>query len=216
MRQLGLHHRIITALAFAFALAPIVPVHPQSRSIYGAGVDEDAALVRLVDAGASTALSLRVGGIVLSTSKAGDSTPYRPVAPDIYMLSYAGKRLEFLPETGLWYTIVATSRSLLVLTDEKHLDASRAQLYFYNLAQANLELRTADGSVRVLGPLSAGSSAQVAVNPITASLAAYCDGKKAGADIELRLDRGSSYSVFSHDSPSGIRSFLVKAVASAE
>lgn len=218
MRQPGQHHRVLvaTALAFAFASASIVPVHSQARSIYGAGIDGEAALVRLVDAGASAALSVRIGGIVLSTTKTGDSTSYRPVAPDIYMITYAGKRLEFLPETGSWYTIVATSHSLLVFTDEKHLDPARAQLYFYNITQAALELRTADGSARVLGPLPPGSSAQVAVNPIAVSLAAYGEGKKAGSDIELRLDRGSSYSVFTHDSPSGTGSFLVKAVASAE
>jgi alginate O-acetyltransferase complex protein AlgF len=203
-------------MALLLAIAALSPAHPQSRSIYGGGVDEDAALVRLVDAGAASPVSVRIGGITLSVAGAGDSTPYRPVAPDIYMLTYAGRRFEFLPETGGWYTIVAASRSLLVLSDEKHLDAARAQLYFYNLAQAPLELRTADGSTRVLGPLAAGSSAQASVNPITVKLAAYGDMKKAGADIDFRLERGSSYSVFTHDSPAGIRTFAVKAAASTE
>jgi hypothetical protein len=79
-----------------------------------------------------------------------------------------------------------------------------------------MELKTADGSTKVLGPLAAGSSAQAAVNPVTVKLAAYGDGKKAGADIGFRLERGSSYSVFTHDSPAGIRTFSVKAAASTE
>lgn len=198
------------ALAAALCIA-VAPASAQSRSIYGSGVDADAALVRLVDAGASGEVELWLGAVTLAVTKPGEATPYRPVVADIFMLSYLGERYEFMPEPGALYTVAATAGGLVVLEDERHDDPARAQLYFYNLGAAPAELRTADGSVIVIGPCAPGGSAQAAVNPVQASLAAYSGGARAGAPVALRLERGASHSVFAYPGASGPAAFAVKA-----
>jgi len=198
------------ALAAALVLAA-APAMAQSRSIYGGGVDADAALVRLVDAGAPGEVELWLGAETLKAGALGEATPYRAVVADVYMLGYLGKRYEFMPEPGSLYTVAATAGGLVVLEDERHDDPARAQLYFYNLGAAPAELRTADGSVLVAGPCAPGGSAQVAVNPVQVGLAAYSGGAKAGEPLRLRLERGASYSVFVYPGSSGPAAFSVKA-----
>jgi len=205
------------SLAITFAMSVTTQLWSQSRSIYGSGVDEAAVLVRLVDAGAPANTRMRIGPLTMTATGPGSVTPYRPTVADIYTLSYGGKRYEFMPESGGYYSIVATAKTLFVFTDAKHLDPARCQLYFYNAsATGDLELKTADGSTKVLGPCAPGSSAQVAVNPVLVSLATFSGIKKLGPDLAPRLERGVSFSVFAYDSSSGTEAFLVKAVVSAE
>jgi len=204
-------------LATVFALASTLPLWAQSRSIYGSGVDEAAVLVRLVNTGAPVETKLRIGALTLNATAPGSSTPYRPTVADIYTLSFGGKRYEFMPESGGYYSIVITAKSLLLFTDQKHLDPARAQLYFYNVtATKGLELKTADGATKALGPCDSGVSAQIAVNPVQVQFAVYSGSKKLGADIAPKLERGASFSVFAFDDPAGVQAFLIKATVSAE
>lgn len=210
----------VTALgtAIALALALTAPTCPsaQSRSVYGAGLDEGAAMVRLVNAGAPGPARLSVGAVELSAKKPGDASPYRPAVPDIYMLGEGKAAVEFLPEPGGWYTIAAGPLGLAVFQDERHRDPAKAQLYLYNLTKAPVELKTADGKAKALGPVQPGSSGQVAVNAVKIALAAFSPGGKLGTDLALTLERGASYSVFAGEGPGGPVSFAVKASAASE
>ncbi|PKL26089.1 MAG: hypothetical protein CVV47_02870 [Spirochaetae bacterium HGW-Spirochaetae-3] len=201
----------LLALAIVVAASAATPASAQSRSIYGGGVDEEAVLVRLVDAGAAEAVTLRLGAVSLSTSAPGDATPYRQIAADIYMLTYLGERYEFLPEPGSFYTIAALDDRLEILSDVKHVDPARAQLYFYNLSPAAAELKTGDGSVSVAGPCPSDSSAQAPVNPVRITLAVFAGGTRLGEPVSLRLERGASYSIFAYGKPGNIDSFSIKA-----
>ncbi|TFG81276.1 MAG: hypothetical protein E4H20_10145 [Spirochaetales bacterium] len=113
--------------------------------------------------------------------------------------------------------MVALATTLVILRDERHVDPARAQLYFYNMASgAETELKTANGKTGVLDRIAFGTSTQVAVNAVTVTLAAYRSGVKLGGDLELRMTRGSSYSFFLADGPSGPRTFAVTASVEKE
>jgi len=199
-------------IALATGLLALAAVaSAQSRSIYGGGVDEAAAMVRLVDVGAVGPVVLRLGAVELEADAPGDSTPYRQAVADIYVLTYRGRRYEFMPEPGTYHTVAASADRLTVLEDVKHVDPARSQVYFYNFGRGEAALMTADGSSPVAGPCPAGSSAQAAVNPVRVTLSAFADGARRGGAIELRLERGSSYSVFAYDGGSGPAAFAVKA-----
>ncbi|MBU0928091.1 MAG: alginate O-acetyltransferase AlgF [Spirochaetes bacterium] len=208
--------KVAIALAIGICTLAAAPASPQARSIYGGGVAEDAVLVRLVDAGAPAPVELGVGALALAVAAPGDATPYRPTVADVYMLRYAGRRYEFMPEPGRYYTIVASAGGLHFFSDEKHLDRARAQLYFYNALSAPARLATADGSATIVGPCPGGSSGQVAVNPVRATVAAFGDGGRLGDPIELRLERGASYSVFVYSGAAGPRAFSVEAAVATE
>jgi len=207
---IGLH-----AKTFAFMLVLLaagLPCFAQAGSLYGASVEESAILVRVLNAGAPGPVTLQVGAQKLVAQAAGQASPYRPIAADIYMLGYLGKSWEFLPDTGSYYTIVAGPSGLTFFKDVRHGDATRAQLYFYNLGSSGTaELRTADGSITLVAALPPGESAQVAVNPVSVSVAAFRSGKKAGDGISLRLVRGSSCAIVLVDLAGSPRAFLVEA-----
>lgn len=209
-------HALGTAIALALAVTAVSRPGAQSRSIYGAGLDEGAAMVRLVNAGAPAPASVSVGAAELVAARPGDATPYRQAAPDIYMLGDGTSALEFLPEPGGWYTIVASPSGLVVFSDQRHRDPAKAQLYLYNLSRAPVELRTADGSTKALGPVQSAASAQVAVNAVKIALAVYSGGAKKAGDLPIVLERGASYAVFAWEGAAGLSSFIVKARAAAE
>lgn len=197
-------------LLAVFALFAAAPLWAQAPSLYGAGVEESAILVRAVNAGTSP-VELRIGAQLLAAASFGDATPYKPIAADIYTLFHAGKRWEFVPDLSSYYTLVALPDRLVILKDQRHEDPAKAQLYFYNLmASGGLELKTADGSVRILGPLGALSSAQVAVNALSVPVAVFGTAK-LGQNVTLNLTRGSSWSVFVADTAGGPRVFAVTA-----
>lgn len=203
--------RISLLLAALFFV--VLELSAQSGSLYGASVSESAVKVRLVNTGAQGPVSLYVGAYKLAAQTAGEATPYLPVASDIYMFLYAGESYEFLPEVGTWYTIAALADKLVFLADPAHKDPARAQLFLYNLGgSGSAELRTADGSLTVVPAVAAAGNAQVAVNPVSVSLAVFRNGQKAGSDHALHLQRGASYGIFIYDSAAGPRSFLVEAV----
>ena len=202
------YKKLVIGLAVLLAA---MPTAAQSRSIYGAGVDEDSVLVRLVNAGATNPTEVRIGALKLSVPALG-ATPYRPTLADIFIISYAGKRYEFIPEAGSYYTLIESGDKLVILNDVKHTNRARAQIYFYNMTGGTpAELKTSDGKTSLVGPCAAGSSAQIAVNPVSLTLAVYQDGEKSSTDMPVKLERGASFSVFAYSGPAGAAAFVVKA-----
>lgn len=205
-----------SGLAFLMSILAAAAAFGQAGSLYGASVEESAILVRVLNAGAPGPVSLKVGAQTLVARETGEASPYKPIAADIYMLPYGGKLVEFLPETSSYYTIVALPAGLVILKDTRHGDAAKAQLYFYNLGAGKAELRVADGSLVVIPAVESGASAQVAINAVSVSVAAFRAGKKAGNDLALRMARGSSYAVVLVDLSGSPRAFLVEAVVARD
>lgn len=200
--------RHLVSIAILFLSASLAAA--QAPSLYGASVEESAVVVRVVNA-SSAPISFRVGAQTLSAQAFGQASAYKPIAADIYTLSHAGKRWEFLPESSSYYTLVALDDRLLIFKDVRHGDPAKAQLYFYNLcARGGVELKTADGKTRILGPLDAMASAQAAVNALGFKAAAYA-GQLLGAACELSLKRGESWAFFVADTAAGPKAFTVQA-----
>lgn len=187
----------------------------QSPSLYGSSVAESAIVVRLVNA-STRAQKLEIGAQVLEASGFGQASAYKPVAADIYTLMFAGKRIEFIPQKSSYYTLIALDDRLLVLKDQKHSDPARAQLYFYNLTGMDgLELRTADGAGRILGPLSSMDSTQAAVNALSFDAGVYASAI-LDRPVNLRLVRGESLAVFVAETAQGMRVFSIQARVAAD
>lgn len=205
---------------FGLLVAALVLVAPlataQTRSVYGSGVDEDAALVRFVNAGSSDAGSKRLGAQVFAAGARGSATPYKPVYPDVYVFEAGGRNFEFLPESGAFYTIALVEGGAVVFRDEKHADPAKAQLYFYQLGPGSgASLMTADGKVAVTPSLAYGRSAQVAVNAVAARLAVFAGPDRASGELAVSLERGASFAVF-YAPAGGPSAFVVKASVSSD
>lgn len=212
----------VVVLMVVLSIAAVSVVSAQSRSVYGAGLDESAALVRLVNAGptaSSTLTPLRIGGVTLSAPRPGDVTAYRPLALDIYTISWAGKRREFQPESGCFYTVVIWAGGLAVLGDTKLDNPAKAQLALYNFASGKqVDLKTSDAATRIVGPVVTGNVASVLVNPVQVGMAVFAGSDRIADAGTIRLERGAAYSVFVTDGEpgSGQRAFVAKATVLAE
>jgi hypothetical protein len=171
----------------------------QERGLYGAAAPEDAAFVRCVNVSNSGVAGVPIGATSFGPLEAGAVSPYRPVGPGIYLLGRVGSQQELIATEGTYYTVALGGETITVLEDERHEDAARAQIIFYNLTpDRTLSLRTSDGEIELVGAIAAGASGSVVVNPIRVALAVFDgDGGQSVAEPEpLSLDSGQSYGVF--------------------
>lgn len=103
---------------------------------------------------------------------------------------------DFNAESGKFYTVVLNeSGALDVKDDPQNANEAKSQIVFYNLTdKRDLSLKTADGKVEIVPPLSAGGVGDKQINPVKVSIAVF-DGDTKLKDLgPVSLERGASYS----------------------
>lgn len=188
----------LVTLAFAafWALLFLAPVAiPAQDGLYAPALDGAEAMVRVVNAGAAPERLRDVGPVRFGPVAVGTATPYRPIAPDFFIVGGRANGVLFEPVAGGYYTIVTTAESIVIFTDTVHNDPARAQIVLYNLTGAPLTLAV-DGGPPVVGAVDPGTSADRAVNAVEVPLVVTRDGD----DVQLwsgrvSLVRGQSDSV---------------------
>jgi alginate O-acetyltransferase complex protein AlgF len=186
-------------LAAALTVVLAVPPLPAAgRSVYGPEAPGDSAFVRVVNASAgSLPLESELGSTRFGALAFAQVSPYRPVAPDIYVFAAGSLEQEVIPGSGRYYTIAVLPDAVVVLEDPSHTDPARAQLFLYNLSTLpRVDLATADGKTTVVANVKPGASGMAVVNAISARLAVRSAGALLKAVGDLGLSRGSSFSVF--------------------
>ena len=188
------------------------------NGLYGAGVPQDAGLVRIVNAVSDQPLrSVWVGATRFDAVERFGVTPYRPVAPGIHQVMIAGQSEELIPQRGGYYSVILWDRGLSILPDRAHTRPDRSQIFLYNLSDVGaVELRTGDGATTVIPAVAAGESGVVEVNPIAIELALYHGGAIVEPIGDLGLQRGQSYSVFLFGSGAATRTVIVQAAIDLE
>jgi alginate O-acetyltransferase complex protein AlgF len=188
---------LIMLLCLAALLAP-APARADTRSVYGPEVPGNSAFARFVNAiPGSSAEEFQLGATGFDALKYGAVSPYKPVTPDIYQISAAGRDVEIIPKSGLYYTIICSPQAITVLEDPAHVDPARAQVFLYNLSTVpSLDLKTADGKTGVILGVRSGASGVKVVNAVAVSLAVWNAGTRVASVGNLGLARGSSFSVF--------------------
>jgi len=184
-------------------------------TLYGTQAPKDTAFVRFfrgIDGGGS----LEVGGKSYDPPRGG-VTPYRPVPPDIYQLSAAGRETELIPRVRHYYTVALTAEGLLVFQDIEHTDPARAQLVLYNLlSQERVELKTAEGRTPVIAAVGPGEAGRVNVNAVPVQLGVFGAAGPLGKLGDPGLRRGASFSVFVYRSGSAPEVVCIKAELAQE
>ena len=164
-------------------------------TLYGTQAPKDAAFVRVLRAaGGGEAVEL---GAKRFDPALGEVTPYRPVVPDIYLLSAGGQETELIAKAKHYYTVALTPQGFQLFEDVEHTDPARAQLVLYNLlAQGRVELKASEGNVSVIPAVAASTAGRVNVNAVPVQFAVYLDSKPLATLGDTSLRRGASYSVF--------------------
>ena len=104
---------------------------------------------------------------------------------------------DFEVEGGNFYTVVLSkNQDLQIYQDEKNDNQAKAQIIYYNFSpNNNLSVKTNDGKVEIIPPVSSGKQDAQQINPVKVSLAVY-DGDKMVKDLgAVSLERGHSYSI---------------------
>jgi len=198
------------AIQLCFLAAGVVG----ADTLYGSQAPQDAAFVRFFRAVGGGALE--VGAQRLDPPRGG-VTAYRPVLPDIYLVSAGGQELELIPKVRHYYTLALTAQGLLVFEDVEHTDPARAQLVLYDLLpREKVELKTADGGTAVIAAVGPGEAGRVNVNAVPVSLAVFGFSGQPLMIGDPVLRRGASYSVFVFQSGSAPEVLCAKAELAQE
>lgn len=163
------------------------------QSLYGSGIPAQAALVRCVELD-GTAQNLFLGSTIIPAQGEGSVSSYFPVAPGMYFLQAGASEAEFIPQSGVYYTVLLSSQEIVILEDQAHDDPIRSQIYLYNLSSSESCSLQASGQV-ILEDTPSMASRQVVINPVGIPFTLVASGKEIFLE-SLPLSRGGSVSLF--------------------
>jgi hypothetical protein len=196
--MLAMNHRFgIPGLLILFVLGSGAPAVRAQDGLYAPSVPTDAALVRVVNLQTSKpAPRVDIGPLRFARVAAGEVTPYRPAPPGVYVVGGRAAGVEFLPEPGKFYSIVADSDgALTVVEDEAHRDPARAQIVLFNFRDETVSLASVEPAAAIFPAVPPGGSRTIAVNAISVELTV----EERGDELfrrRLQLERGESYGIF--------------------
>jgi alginate O-acetyltransferase complex protein AlgF len=186
-----------------------VTVGQTTGALYDPQPPADSAYVRVIVANASGPIDIWLDGKLRLPNTA-------PTAPSDYMVVRAGKHKLSLHPAGKAQSFetqldVIAGRSVTVaitglsahatpqtFEDKANTNKLKAVLTVYNLAPhaGSVDFLTADGATKVFSGVAPGTTASLAVNPITVELLATKTGDKTAlARTSLILGQGQTYSV---------------------
>ncbi len=221
-RRTHLRHALLlpagAALLAAVLLLAAVPQVLAGNGLYGDAAPDDAAFVRVVNAGGEETVGpVWIGAAEYTGLEPLSVSAYRPVAPEIHQVMLGDHTAELIARAGDYYTVVYHPDGLAVLEDTEHTRPDRAQIIVYNFSQhEELELRTAEGETTVVPAVPESEARDVAVNPVPIELALFAEGEPVEQIGDLGLARGQSYAVFAVYLDGELQSFTAQAELEVE
>ncbi|MBR3369690.1 MAG: alginate O-acetyltransferase AlgF [Rhodobacteraceae bacterium] len=168
------HLFVLILLSFSFGG---VPVSAQEEALYDAPVPDDAAFVRFIGVDApTTVFGIDVSGDGLS------SPAYRVVRAT----GLDGA------EAGASYTVLGGQPDGTTLFQEPARDPARVMLALVNLTNADITLKTADGSIDIIGATGPRQMGFREINPVQVPVAVHAGDAQLGDVIPLSLRRGQN------------------------
>ncbi|MBP7722238.1 MAG: alginate O-acetyltransferase AlgF [Alphaproteobacteria bacterium] len=188
----------ITACCSIMVLSAVaMPAFAQDQGLYDPLPPEGSAFVRFVsespENGSKQAKANDKGYDYLNFKQVSS---YYVIPKGAVKAAIGSAAKDFNAESGKFYTVVLNeSGALEVKDDPKNENEAKSQIVFYNLTdKPDLSLKTADGKVEIVPPLSAGAVGDKQINPVKVSIAIF-DGDTKLKDLgPVSLERGASYS----------------------
>lgn len=177
--------------------AVTMPAFAQDQGLYDPLPPEGSAFVRFLsespESGSKQAKANDKGYDYLNFKQVSS---YYVIPKGAVKASIGSAAKDFNAESGKFYTVVLNEGGALEVKDDpKNENEAKSQIVFYNLTdKPDLSLKTADGKVVIVPPLSAGAVGDKQINPVKVSIAIF-DGETKLKDLgPVSLERGSSYS----------------------
>jgi alginate O-acetyltransferase complex protein AlgF len=189
--------KIITGCGIMVLSAVAMPAFAQDQGLYDPLPPEGSAFVRFIsesaESGSKQAKANDKGYDYLNSKQVSS---YYVIPQGSVKTAIGAATKDFNAESGKFYTVVLNEGGALEVKDDpKNENEAKSQIVFYNLTdKPDLSLKTADGKVEIVPPLSAGQVGDKQINPVKVSIAIF-DGDKKLKDLgPVSLERGASYS----------------------
>lgn len=167
----------------------------EDEGLYDEVPPEDSAFVRFIHAedGESEVPPI-VNGRKRDGVKFGGIKPYGVVASGTAQIELGEGKAEFETEAGKYYTVILKNGKLSMVEVPPVENELKAQMIVHNLTEyEDITLKTADGKVKVLGPIAPNSFEIIEINPIKVSFAIFKGDEKYINLTDWPLERGESY-----------------------
>lgn len=203
---------LLKNLLVCFFILSIAGPAAAQGGLYDSPPPPDASFVRVLSLSSDSPAQIEVGGTILEVG-AGALLPYKILTAGTYSLDLASGAASVTTSAQHYLTLVLTGlpeRPIAVLDDTLAAAPSKAVLVFYNLTGQQVDLTTADGKTKVLGPVPELSSANRAVNGITVAFGLSSSGNLLASSSEFALERGKVYSIVAAGSGDNVTLNLVE------
>ncbi len=168
----------------------------EDEGLYDAPPPEGSAFARFIHADPNVGgdISPKLNGKSLDGVKFTGVKPYGVIPSGKTMAEIAGITLEFDADSDSYYSLVLQKGELRAVKEPELQDQLKAQIIVHNLtSKDDISLKTADGKVSVVGPLTAGETKNREINPIKVSFAIYSGDEKYADLVDWPLERKESY-----------------------
>jgi alginate O-acetyltransferase complex protein AlgF len=130
-----------------------------------------------------------------------DVTSYYVVPQGEVKAQVGDAKTSFNAKAGEFYTVIFNNNNTLsVKTDPQNNNQAKAQIVLYNVTDnKNFTLKTSDGKVEIVPPVTAGEVGERQINPVKVSLALYENDTKVKDLGPVSLERAKSYTVVALD-----------------
>ncbi len=195
----------------AFLLLAVM-VTIESQSLYGSGISPENALVRVIFAETEAALNLEIGNSNFSSTSITDSSKYHQVSPGMYFFELGSEWIEFIPQSGKYFTLVINGEQCQIFEDTEHNSPAKTQIYFYNLATGDeATFHITDKKDAVFQSTSSKTSDQVAINPLDIDFTITMGSGKSINLGSLPMTRGGSTSVILFENEGTLQTVIFEA-----
>ena len=167
----------------------------EDEGLYDEVPPENSAFIRFIHAedGESEVPPI-VNGRKRDGVKFGGIKPYGVAASGKVKIELGDGKAEFDTEAGKYYTVILKDGRLTMVEVPEVENELKAQMIVHNLTDyEDISLKTADGKVKVLGPIAADSFSVIEINPIKVSFAIFKGDEKYVDLTDWPLERGESY-----------------------
>lgn len=164
----------------------------------------NAAFVRFFNADKNSALATTIRGKKCSSSSLGKVGSYFAVSDGDAKLTIGVDKTTKTLKAGAYYSVSLMNGKISVLEEPAYDSKLKAQIILVNLSEADgISLKTTNGVISVIAPVSSGKLGARAVNALKIGFAVYAGDKKIANLPERALERGSSYAILVYKDQDG-------------
>ena len=189
---------LTVGLAIATLLLGLIPTaEADDAALYARKAPPGSAFIRIFNNSHAHTQQAAINNLSLKASGKFNTSPYQFLPAKQYQLTLAGITIPVSLEPDHAYTFYLDATDNIVTVEGAIFKNKRkALIEFYNLTSTPLTLKTSDGKVTVIEPVSPQSRGFREINAVNLGLSAFAEGRKLADAKPIQLKRAQIFSLF--------------------